>query len=92
MLIKYGPPSSKTSPPLSPDQLPQSSSLEHRRNLSDGVVSAERYRGANVGGDIEGGESPLNAKKAELHKVIRLSLAGYVRFGADKRGFGRGDN
>jgi hypothetical protein len=29
-------------------------------------------------------------KKAELHEVIRLSLAGYVRFGAEKRGFGRG--
>jgi hypothetical protein len=32
---------------------------------------------------------PLNAKKAELHEVIRLSLAGYVRLGAEKRGFGR---
>jgi hypothetical protein len=31
-------------------------------------------------------------KKAELHEVIRLSLAGYVRFGADTRGFGRGGN
>jgi hypothetical protein len=31
-------------------------------------------------------------KKAELHEVIRLSLAGYVRFGADKRGFGRRGN
>jgi hypothetical protein len=63
---------------------------EHR--AFPGHSSKESELATDVGTPPERalGEQYAHMKKAELHEVIRLSLAGYGRCGAEQRGFGRG--
>jgi hypothetical protein len=65
------------------------------RRTSKSKSGSRRWMGevavlcVEVRADARGGASPLNAKKAELQKVIRLSLVGYMGAMGRNKGIGQ---